>query len=96
MRRVTTDFHNLYSSSNFVMKVTSELRLRGAGEGGRCGTKRSPYQVLVKTVKKRDHSHDLDKDGRTILKLIPMKQFEDEGTGTGGGGGFFERGNENS
>ena len=72
MSKVATDFHNLYSSPHFVTKVTSQkMRLERGWGWEMCDEEKNnaqAYPVLVKTAKKRDHLHGLDKDG--ILKLI--------------------------
>jgi hypothetical protein len=85
------ELSDLYSLPNIVWVVKSRT-MRWAGHVARMGKGRGVNRVLVGKAEERDHSGDLDVDGRIILRWTFRKWEGGVGTGwswlrigTGGG-----------
>jgi hypothetical protein len=59
------ELHSLYSSLNII-------RMANSGRTGSCGTRGTEVDTMfqLKSLMEIDHQHDLDVDGRIILKLV--------------------------
>jgi hypothetical protein len=63
------ELHNLFTSQNIIW-VMEQRRIRWAGQAARMREISSAYEILVGTLEgKKDHRMDLDVDGK-ILEFI--------------------------
>jgi len=53
---------------HILFRVIKTRSMRWAGYGARMGAMRNTYKIWSENLKVRDHSEDLDVDGKIILK----------------------------
>jgi len=71
--------HNLYTSP-YIIKVVKSRRMRLTEHAARTGDENT-YRISVGNLKGRDHSENLEVDGKIILEWILEKQDETVRTG---------------
>jgi hypothetical protein len=57
------ELHNLYASPD-VIRVIKSWRIGLAGHVARMGEMRHAYSIWLQNLKRRDHSEDLDENGK--------------------------------
>jgi hypothetical protein len=64
------ELHNLYASSNIIIRVIKSRRMRREGHVVHMGKWETNTKFWSENMKERDHSKHLDVDGKIISERI--------------------------